>query len=55
MGLQAMLQAVYPPQCLGCDAQVTTDFALCGKCWRDTPFISESDSKLTQQFQTHGI
>jgi ComF family protein len=40
MGLQAMLQAVYPPQCLGCDAQVTTDFALCGKCWRDTPFIS---------------
>jgi ComF family protein len=40
MGLQAMLHAVYPPQCLGCDALVTADFGLCGKCWRDTPFIS---------------
>lgn len=40
MGLQALLQVVYPPQCLGCDALVTSDFGLCGQCWRDTPFIS---------------
>ncbi len=40
MGLQAMLQLVYPPQCLGCDALVTSDFGLCGKCWRETPFIA---------------
>ena len=40
MGLQAMLQLVYPPQCLACDALVTSDFGLCGKCWRETPFIA---------------
>ena len=39
MGLQAMLRLVYPPQCLGCDELVTSDFGLCGKCWRETPFI----------------
>jgi predicted amidophosphoribosyltransferase len=31
---------IYPPQCLTCGALVTTDFGLCGACWRDTPFIS---------------
>jgi ComF family protein len=44
MGLQGMLEhalrAIYPPTCLTCDALVTTDFGLCGPCWRDTPFIS---------------
>jgi ComF family protein len=40
VGLQAVLQWIYPPQCLGCDALVTTDFGLCGPCWRDTPFIT---------------
>jgi ComF family protein len=40
MGLQAMLHAVYPPQCLGCGELVTSDFGLCGKCWRATPFIT---------------
>ena len=39
MGMQALLQLVYPPQCLTCDARVTTDFGLCGDCWRDTPFV----------------
>lgn len=38
--LQPALQAIYPPQCLTCDAAVTTDFGLCGPCWRDTAFIS---------------
>jgi ComF family protein len=40
VGLQAVLQWIYPPQCLGCDELVTTDFGLCGPCWRDTPFIA---------------
>lgn len=40
MGMQALLHLVYPPQCLSCDALVTTDFGLCGRCWRETPFIT---------------
>lgn len=40
MGMQAALHLIYPPQCLSCDALVTTDFGLCGRCWRETPFIS---------------
>ncbi|MDZ4136860.1 MAG: ComF family protein [Paracoccaceae bacterium] len=39
MRMQAALHLLYPPQCLSCDALVTTDFGLCGPCWRDTPFI----------------
>lgn len=39
MALQALLRAVYPPQCLTCDAQVTEDFALCPDCWRGADFI----------------
>ncbi len=39
MGMQALLHVVYPPQCLTCDARVTTDFGLCGECWSQTPFI----------------
>jgi predicted amidophosphoribosyltransferase len=34
------LHLLYPPQCLTCGAMVTTDFGLCGTCWRETPFIS---------------
>ena len=40
MGMQAFVHMVYPPQCICCDALVTTDFGLCGTCWRDTPFIT---------------
>ena len=40
MGMQAALHLIYPPQCLSCDALVTTDFGLCGPCWRETPFIT---------------
>lgn len=40
MGLQGALHLIYPPQCLSCDALVTTDFGLCGACWRDTPFLA---------------
>lgn len=38
--MQAVIEAVYPPQCITCSALVTTDFGLCGDCWRETPFIS---------------
>ena len=40
MGLQAALHVLYPPQCISCAALVTTDFGLCGDCWRETPFIA---------------
>ncbi len=40
MGMQAALHLIYPPQCLSCDEMVTTDFGLCGTCWRDTSFIT---------------
>jgi len=40
MGLQALLHIAYPPQCISCGARVTSDFGLCGDCWRDTPFIT---------------
>lgn len=40
MGMQDLLHLIYPPQCLTCDARVTTDFGLCGTCWRETPFIA---------------
>jgi ComF family protein len=38
--MQAVLQAIYPPQCLSCNEMVTTDFGLCGACWRQTPFVA---------------
>ncbi|MCE8507374.1 ComF family protein [Ruegeria pomeroyi] len=37
--IQTAIETVYPPRCLGCGDLVTSDFGLCGKCWRDTPFI----------------
>ncbi len=40
MKMQAALHLIYPPQCIACDALVTTDFGLCGPCWRETPFIT---------------
>ena len=40
MGLQRAIAAIYPPQCLTCDALVASDFGLCPACWRDTPFVS---------------
>lgn len=39
MGMQAVLQVIYPPQCISCGAAVTSDFGLCADCWQDTPFI----------------
>jgi len=38
--LQSAIHFLFPPQCMTCGAQTTSDFALCGACWRDMPFIS---------------
>jgi len=35
---QAALHQLFPPQCMSCGARVDSDFALCGACWRETPF-----------------
>ncbi|GGE22472.1 Predicted amidophosphoribosyltransferases [Gemmobacter megaterium] len=40
MQMQALVRALYPPQCLCCDTPVEQEFALCGSCWRDTPFLA---------------
>ena len=38
--MQAALHVIWPPQCISCGVPVTTDFGLCGPCWRQTPFVS---------------
>ena len=35
-----LVQAVFPPQCIACGGLVSSDFGLCGACWRDTPFLT---------------
>lgn len=40
MQMQRIIRAIYPAQCVACDAATTDDFGLCGACWRDTQFIS---------------
>jgi ComF family protein len=44
--LQTALHAVFPPECLTCEARVDTDFALCGACWIETPFITGAICQL---------
>lgn len=39
MGMQGILHAIYPPQCIHCGEGVVSDFGLCAGCWKDTPFI----------------
>lgn len=39
MNLQSVIKFFYPPQCVMCDTQTEADFALCGRCWAQTPFI----------------
>lgn len=38
--LQTLVRLVYPARCMTCGDLVESDFALCGPCWRDTPFIA---------------
>ncbi|NNK78897.1 MAG: ComF family protein [Litoreibacter sp.] len=40
MKLQTAVRLIYPAQCLTCGSTVDAGSALCGACWRDTPFIS---------------
>lgn len=40
MRLQSVIQAIYPPQCVACDALTDADFGLCGTCWSGTAFLS---------------
>ncbi len=39
MRLQSVIRAIYPAQCVACDAQTEAEFGLCGPCWRETKFI----------------
>ena len=34
------LHTVFPPRCICCGEAVSTDFGLCGPCWRDTTFLT---------------
>jgi ComF family protein len=40
MILQSVVRAIYPAQCIACDAMTDTDFALCPTCWKDVQFVS---------------
>lgn len=39
-GLQSLIDAVLPPQCLSCRVAVAEQGGLCPACWRATPFIA---------------
>ena len=40
MRMQSIIRAIYPAQCVACDAATDDDHGLCGPCWRETHFIS---------------
>lgn len=40
MILQTVIRAVYPPQCVACDAMTEAEHGLCGTCWAGTAFIN---------------
>ncbi|MHA6324483.1 ComF family protein [Roseivivax sp. CAU 1753] len=37
--MQTLMDAVFPPSCLCCGGLTEASGALCGTCWRETPFI----------------
>lgn len=39
MRMQSIIHAIYPPQCVACDALAVDDYGLCGACWGETGFI----------------
>lgn len=39
MAIESALRLIFPPACVGCGAQVASDFGLCGDCWRGVAFI----------------
>ena len=38
--MQRALRLIYPSECLLCRDLTESDFALCGACWRETPFTA---------------
>ena len=38
--MQRLMHMIYPPLCVGCGTVVEGEGALCGACWRDTPFLT---------------
>ncbi|MEY1557143.1 double zinc ribbon domain-containing protein [Yoonia sp. R2331] len=39
MAMQSLIRAIYPPQCVGCEAAVESEHGLCADCWKETRFI----------------
>ena len=37
--MQSVIRAIYPAQCVACEALTEAEQGLCGACWRDTWFI----------------
>ena len=46
MSLQSLVHAVYPAQCVSCDALTAEDHGLCATCWRETRFADDSSCSL---------
>ena len=40
MRLQTVIRAIYPAQCVACEALTESDFGLCAACWSETQFIN---------------
>jgi predicted amidophosphoribosyltransferase len=38
--MQSALRLIYPPQCISCGDLVGSEGGLCGRCWRETRFIT---------------
>jgi len=38
--MQSVIRAIYPPQCVACDAMTDVEHGLCVACWAQTAFIS---------------
>jgi hypothetical protein len=37
--MQSLIEILYSPQCVMCEARTEVDFALSGPCWAEAPFI----------------
>jgi ComF family protein len=37
--MQSVIRAIYPAQCVACEAQTEAEHGLCPACWRETQFI----------------
>jgi len=39
MKMQSVIRAIYPAQCVACEAMTESEQGLCADCWRNTQFI----------------